>query len=195
MQDVLIDNILNWYDSSDFSHAEALAITEIPDRTLQIWHQRGHLNRMEMTARGRGKRRKYTLGQLLFLGYMRRLTFLSVPVGEAAQIASGFLSSAAPAGTPRGAVVPIQIASILPALEAAADPMTSDGRIFGLIYRTVDDEWRHRIAGISELTQFGGLAQWISTCTLDGMALVTDLGQLARATIARALDARRKRRQ
>jgi hypothetical protein len=195
-KDISIEAILAKYDLPEFSHAEALAVTEIADRTLQVWFQRGYLDAMGMTAPGRGKHRKYTLGQLLFLCYMRRLTFLSIPVAEAAQIASVFLPVRHLRGArPDASVTKLEVQTILPALEAAQDPTKCEGKVFGLVYRTVDREWRNRVATAAEMEAFGGLLAWINGCTLDSMAIVTDLGQVTRITLVRVMDTLRRRRQ
>lgn len=193
-KDISIVAILAEYDTPEFSHAEALDITEIPDRTLQIWFQRRHLDAMGMTAPGRGKPRKYTLGQLLYLSYMRRLTFLSIPVAEAAEIASVFLPfRQLPGPRPGGPVTAREVETILPALEAAQDPMTCEGKVYGLVYRHIEGGWKNRVARAEEFKDWGGLSGWIVMCVLDNMALVCDLGRIARLVLARVMDTVQRR--
>ena len=184
--DISIDAVLQWYDVPAFSHADALGIGEIPDRTMQVWYQRGHLALMQMTSPGRGKRRKYTLAQLLYLSYMRRLTFLSIPVAQASTIASVFLPVRTFLDASGSPVTRSEVAPILPALEVGQDP-DCDRKVYGLVYRHIDGQWTNRVATVDEFEAWGGLLGWVTQCVLDDMVLVCDLGRMARTVLAGAM--------
>ena len=190
-KDISIEAILAGYDLPEFSHAEMLKITEIPDRTVQVWFQRGYLNGLGLSTPGRGRHRRYALGHLFFLSYMRRLAFLSIPVAQASWIASAFLPRRQ---TPRpdGAVSPQDVSIVLPALEAAQFS-DADQTVYGLVYRQIDGEWRNRVARVEEFEKWGGLTGWLAVCVLDNAAIVTDLGRMARVVLADAIRTQRQR--
>ena len=181
MQDRTIAEILDQYDAADYSHGEMLEVSELADRTVQVWFQRGKLDALGVATKpGCGNQRRYTLWHLLALSFIRRLTFLSIPVTEAVTIAMAYAPIGHRAGRP---VTPMHVITVLPALEAALDGETCEEQVYSLIYRHIDGAWTNRIAGVEELD---GLTNWVATCTKDSVALVSDLGAITREALERA---------
>ena len=69
------------YEAQTFTPTEMLAVSGLGERNLQVMIQRGHFPRASRP--GRGVRRQYSFGDLLFLAFLKLAVDAHIPLAEA----------------------------------------------------------------------------------------------------------------